>query len=168
MTQAQTSGGLFVDFWTLTLGEVFYIPRPNARERLRTMAARAGVFLAFAVAMVLAAVVMPAASVPAGLALILGMLAAQVRLVPSMVLRFHEKGIAGRFRSEGRLGLIVSPRVIPYEVMSRLELRDGTLVVEMVHPKSGRRSRATAWVAPSQRERVAHLVAIARREWRLE
>ncbi len=159
---------MFVNLWTLVIGEPVYIPRPNARERLRTMAARAGLMLTFAVAMVVAAVTVPAASVPAGIALILAMLAAQVRLVPSMVLRFHEKGIAGRMRSEGWFGMMGSRRIIPYTSMSHLELREGTLVVETVNPRTQRHSRATAWVAPSQREQVARLVATAHRDWHLE
>ncbi len=161
--QQATAGGIFMNAWTLGLGAEVCVPRPTVRERLRTFAARVGILLAFMVAMVAAAVALPGASVPLGIALLLAMMVAQVRLVPAMWLRFHERGIAGRFRAEGWFGLMVSRRIIPYASMTSLELRGDTLSVEIANARTGRRSRATGWVAPSQRGRVGELVEAANR-----
>ena len=154
----------FIDIRTELLGAVTYVPRPTMRERVRTVAARAAILLGFAVMMVAVAIAFPPASVPLGVALNLCMMAGQVRLVPVMVLRFHEKGVSGRFRAEGWLGLVHARRIIPYSAMTAFELRGDTLIVESAHPSTHRRSRATSWVSPSQRERVAELVEAARRE----
>ena len=154
----------FIDIRTELLGAITHTPRPTMRERLRTVVARVAILLGFAVMMVVVAVAFPPASVPFGLALILCMMAAQVRLVPVMVLRFHEKGVSGRFRAEGWFGLVHARRIIPYAAMTSLELRGDTLIVESANASTHRRSRATSWVSPSQRELVAEMVEAARRD----